>query len=72
MNQTFRPEAFGGRYPTLRTFWEAVLHAFESNPKVQQHKNALRWRITLSPPVTVRVSATKMFRSKADSSFTRP
>ena len=71
MNQTPRPEACGCRYPTLRTFPEAGLYAFESNPKVQQYKNALRWRITLLPPLTVRVSVTKLFRSKADSSFTQ-
>ncbi|WP_228125460.1 MULTISPECIES: hypothetical protein [Gluconobacter] len=28
---------FKGRYPTYRAFWEAVLHAFKNDPRVQEH-----------------------------------
>ena len=29
---------FKGRYLTYRAFWEAVLRAFENDPKVQKHR----------------------------------
>jgi len=29
-----------GRYLTYRAFWEAVLLAFENDPKVQKHRSA--------------------------------